>query len=42
MEELSQPGGLCHVVGHGVVLDLSTGARDNGLPLGGPGDEVGA
>jgi hypothetical protein len=42
VEELSQPGGLCHAVGHGAVLGLSTGARDDGLPLGGLGDEVGA
>jgi hypothetical protein len=42
VEELSQPGGLCHAVGHGAVLGLSTRARDDGLPLGGPGDEVGA
>jgi hypothetical protein len=37
VEELSQPGGLCHAVSHGAVLGLSTGARDDGLPLGGPG-----
>jgi hypothetical protein len=42
VEELSQPGGLCHAVGHGAVLGLSTGARDDGLPLGGSGDEVDA
>jgi hypothetical protein len=42
VEELSQPGGLCHAVGHGAVLGLSTGARDDGLPLCGPGDKVGA
>jgi hypothetical protein len=42
VEELSQLGGLYHVVGHCAVLGLSTGARDDGLPLGGPGDEVGA
>jgi hypothetical protein len=41
MEELLQLGGLCHAVGHGVVLGLSTGARDDGLPLGSPEDEVG-
>jgi hypothetical protein len=42
VEELSQLGGLGHTVGHGAVLGLSTGARDDGLSLGGPGDEVGA
>jgi hypothetical protein len=42
MEKLAQPGGLCHVVGHSMVLGLCDGAGDNGLPLGGLGDEVGA
>jgi hypothetical protein len=42
VEELSQPGGLCHAVGHDVVLGFSAGARDGGLPFGGPRDEVGA
>jgi hypothetical protein len=42
VEELTQPGGLCHAVGHGAVLGLSAGARDDGLPFGGPRDEVGA
>jgi hypothetical protein len=42
VEELSQPGGLGYAVGHGAVLGLSTAARDDGLPLGGTRDEVGA
>jgi hypothetical protein len=42
VEELAQPGGLCHAVGHGTILGLSAGARDDGLTLGGPRDEVGA
>jgi hypothetical protein len=42
VEQLAQPGGLCHAIGHDAVLGLYTGARDDGLPLGGPGDEVGA
>jgi hypothetical protein len=42
VEELAQPEGLCHTVGHGTVLGLSAGARDDGLPLGGSRDEVGA
>jgi hypothetical protein len=42
VEELAQSGGLCHAVGHDTVLGLSTGARDDGLTLGGPRDEVGA
>jgi hypothetical protein len=40
VEELAQPGGFCHAVGHGTVLDLGTGAGDDGLPLGGPGNEM--
>jgi hypothetical protein len=42
VEELAQPRGLDHAVGHDTVLGLSTGARDDGLTLGGPRDEVGA
>jgi hypothetical protein len=42
LEKLPQPGGLGHSVGHSAVLGLSVRARDDGLPLGGPGDEVGA
>jgi hypothetical protein len=42
VEELEQPGGLCHAVGHDTVLGLSAGARDDVLSLGGPRDEVGA
>jgi hypothetical protein len=33
MEQLSQPGGLNHVVGNGTIFGLSAGARDDGLPL---------
>ena len=42
VEELAHPGGLCHAVGHSAVLGLCAGAGDDGLPLGGLGDEVGA
>jgi hypothetical protein len=42
LEKLAQPGGLCHAVGHSAVLGPCARAGDNGLPLGGPGDEVGA
>jgi hypothetical protein len=42
VEKLAHPGGLGHAIGHSAVLDLSTGAGDDRLPLGGPGDEVGA
>jgi hypothetical protein len=41
LEELAQPGGLWHVVGHVAVFGLCAGAGDDGLPLGSPGDEVG-
>jgi hypothetical protein len=41
LEKLAQSGGLCHAVGHSAVLDLCAGARDDGLSLGGSGDEVG-
>jgi hypothetical protein len=42
VEELAHLGGLCHVVGHNAVLGLCAGVGDDGLPLGGPRDEVGA
>jgi hypothetical protein len=42
MEKLTQPGGLYHAVGHNVILGLCARAGDDGLPLGGPGDKVGA
>jgi hypothetical protein len=42
LEKMAQPGGVGHAVGHNVVLDLSAGARDNRLALGGPGDETDA
>jgi hypothetical protein len=42
VEELTHPGGLCHVVAHSAVLGLCARAGDDGLPLGGSGDEVGA
>jgi hypothetical protein len=42
VEKLEQPGGLCQAVGHSAVLGLHAGARDDGLSLGGLGDEAGA
>jgi hypothetical protein len=42
LEKLAQPRSLYHVVGHNVVLGLDAGARDGGLSLSGPGDEVSA
>ena len=41
-QELSEPGRLRHVVCDSPVLCLSTGAGDNRLPLGRPGDQVAA
>ena len=41
-QELSKPGSLRHAVGDSPVLCLSTGAGDNRLPLGRPGDKVAA
>lgn len=39
-EELAEPAGLGHAIGDSPVLSLSTGAGDDGLALGGLGDEV--
>jgi hypothetical protein len=41
-KELAHPGGLRHAIGHNAVLSLCAAAGDDGLPLGGPGDKVGA
>ena len=41
-QELSEPGRLLHVVSDITVLRLSTGAGDNWLPFGRPGDQVAA
>ena len=41
-QELSKPGRLRHAVSDSTVLRLGTGARDNRLPLGRPGDKVAA
>jgi hypothetical protein len=38
VEQLSQPNGLSYVVGNGMILDLSAGAGDDGMPLGRPGN----
>jgi hypothetical protein len=40
VEQLTQPGGLSHAVGNDTILGLSTGAGDDGLPLGQPGNQV--
>jgi hypothetical protein len=42
VEQLAQPGGLYHDVGHDTVLSLCVEAGDDKLSLGGLGDEVGA
>ena len=39
MQKLTKPGTLGDDVGNGAVLCFSTGAGDNRLPLGRPGDE---
>ena len=41
-KKLSKPGGLGHTVSHSTVLRLGTGAGDNRLALGRPGDQVAA
>jgi hypothetical protein len=40
VEQLTQPCGLRHAVGNGMILGLSAGAGDDGLPLGRPGNQV--
>jgi hypothetical protein len=40
MQELAQPGGLSHTIGNGTILGFGTGAGDDSLPLGRPGDQV--
>jgi hypothetical protein len=40
MQEPAQPGGLSHTIGDGTVLGFSTGAGDDNLSLGRPGDQV--
>jgi hypothetical protein len=42
VEELAQLEALYRAVGHDAVLGLGARAGDDGLPLGGPRDEVGA
>ena len=39
MQKLTKPGTLGDDVGNGAVLRFSTGAGDNGLSLGRPGDK---
>jgi hypothetical protein len=40
MEQLMQPSGLSHTVGNDMILGLSAGAGDDGLPFGRPGNQV--
>jgi hypothetical protein len=42
LEKLVEPGSLGHTATHNVVLGPSAGAGDDGLPLRGLGNEVGA
>jgi hypothetical protein len=40
VEQLSQPSGLSHAVGNSTILGLNAGARDDGQPLGRPGNQI--
>jgi hypothetical protein len=40
VEQLPHPSGLSHAVGNDTILSLSTGAGDDGLPLGRSGNQV--
>jgi hypothetical protein len=40
MQEPTQPGGLSHTIGDGMILGFGAGAGDNSLPLCRPGDQV--
>jgi hypothetical protein len=40
VEQLTQPSGLSHAVGNGMIFGLSAGAGDDGLPLGRPENQV--
>jgi hypothetical protein len=40
VEQLTQPGGLSHTVGNGMIVDLNAEAEDDSLPLGRPGNQV--
>jgi hypothetical protein len=40
MEQLTQPSGISHAVCNGMILSLSAGAGDDGLPLSQPGNQV--
>jgi hypothetical protein len=40
VEQLSQPSGLSHAVGNSTILSLNAGARDDGQPLGRPGNQI--
>jgi hypothetical protein len=40
VEQLTQPSDISHAVGNDMILSLSAGAGDDGLPLGRPGNQV--
>ena len=40
LEKLSKPGGLSNSIGDSPILSLYTGARDDRLAFGQPGDQV--
>jgi hypothetical protein len=40
VEQLTQPDGLSHAIGNDTIFGSSTGAGDDGLPLGRPGNQI--
>jgi hypothetical protein len=42
LKKPTEPGGLDHIAGHNTIPVLNARAGDDGLPLRGPGNEVGA
>jgi hypothetical protein len=40
VEQLSHPSGISHTIGNDMILGLSAGARDDGLSLGRPENQV--
>jgi hypothetical protein len=40
VEQLSQPSGLSHAINNGMILIISAGAGDDGLPPGRPGNQI--
>jgi hypothetical protein len=42
MKKMTMPESFAHTIGHRAILGLNAGAGNDGLPLRGPGDDVGA